>query len=168
MMSNGGGGAPVTGGVGGGVLQCRRRRERVRRTPIESHDAQRTGSPRRRKIDVGGGSDFWWGGGEATGGRRGQARWGAGRQWRIERMEKKTERKGSEVGDRRLLKALGCVGGEGKRRGGQLGAAWGQEKERRGGPMQWSAVAPGRQAWAAVLLRDRGGWRGAGDAGAGG
>jgi hypothetical protein len=55
VMSNIGGGALVTGGIGGVVLQCRRRRERVRHMPIESHDAQRTGSPRRRKIDAGGG-----------------------------------------------------------------------------------------------------------------
>jgi hypothetical protein len=54
-MSNIGGGALVMGGIGGVVLQCRRRRERVRHTPIESHDARRTGSPRKRKIDTGGG-----------------------------------------------------------------------------------------------------------------
>jgi hypothetical protein len=42
-MSNDGGGAPVMGGVGGVVLQCWRRRERVRCTPIETHDARRTG-----------------------------------------------------------------------------------------------------------------------------
>jgi hypothetical protein len=51
-MFNVGGGAPMMGGV---VLQCWRRRERVRRTPIESHNAQRTGSPRRQKIDTGSG-----------------------------------------------------------------------------------------------------------------
>jgi hypothetical protein len=48
-MSNSGGGAPVMGGIVGRVLQCRRRRERMRCTPIASHDAQRTDSPRRRK-----------------------------------------------------------------------------------------------------------------------
>jgi hypothetical protein len=59
-MSNGGGGASVTAGVGGGVLQCRRRRERVRHMPIKSHDARKTGSSRRRGIDAGSGSDFRW------------------------------------------------------------------------------------------------------------
>jgi hypothetical protein len=44
---------------------------------------------------------------------------GARRQWRTEQMEKKMEKKGSEVGNRRLLKALG--------------ATWGQEKVHRGG-----------------------------------
>jgi hypothetical protein len=41
-MSHGGRGAPVTGNAGGGVLQHRRRREKVRRTPLVSHDAWRT------------------------------------------------------------------------------------------------------------------------------
>jgi hypothetical protein len=41
------------------------------------------------------------------------------------------EKKGSEVGGWRLLRALGARGDEGKE-GGRLGAAWGQEKERRG------------------------------------
>jgi hypothetical protein len=59
-MSNSGGGAPVMGGISGMVLQCWGRREMVRRMPIESHDAWRTDSPRRRKIDVGGGSDVRW------------------------------------------------------------------------------------------------------------
>jgi hypothetical protein len=45
-MSHGGGGAPIMGGAGGRVLQCRRGRERVRRTPLVSHDARRTGLPR--------------------------------------------------------------------------------------------------------------------------
>jgi hypothetical protein len=46
------------------------------------------------------------------------------------------ERKGSEVGGRQLLKALGGAGWRGKKeeRGGQLGAAWGQEKVGEGGP----------------------------------
>jgi hypothetical protein len=59
-MFNGGGAAPVMGGISGAVLQCWKRRERVRRTPIVSHDARRTGSPRRRKIDAGSDSDFRW------------------------------------------------------------------------------------------------------------
>jgi hypothetical protein len=59
-MSNGGGGATVMGGVSGRVLQCRRRKERVRHTPIESHDTRRAGSPGRRGCDAGSGSDFWW------------------------------------------------------------------------------------------------------------
>jgi hypothetical protein len=41
-MSHGGRGAPVTGGAGGGVLQHRRRGEKVRCTPLVSHDARRT------------------------------------------------------------------------------------------------------------------------------
>jgi hypothetical protein len=49
----------------------------------------------------------------------------------VNRMEKKME-EGSEVGGLRLLKALRARGGEGKGGGGRLGAAWGQEKERRG------------------------------------
>jgi hypothetical protein len=53
MMSHGGGDAPVTGGAGGRVLQCQMRRERVRRTPLASHDARRTGLPRRRRLDAG-------------------------------------------------------------------------------------------------------------------
>jgi hypothetical protein len=52
-MSYGGGGTPITGGTGGGILQCRRRRERVRRTPLVSHDARRIGLPRRRRLDAG-------------------------------------------------------------------------------------------------------------------
>jgi hypothetical protein len=80
-MSHSGGGAPVMGGTGGGVLQCRRRRDRVRRTPLVSHD-------------TGGGSGFRWRGSEATGGRRGQSQWGAWRQRRTERMEKKNGEKG--------------------------------------------------------------------------
>jgi hypothetical protein len=59
-MSNGGGGAPVMGGVGGVVLQCQMRRERVRHTPIGSHDAWRTDSPRMLKIDARGGPDSRW------------------------------------------------------------------------------------------------------------
>jgi hypothetical protein len=133
-MSNGGGGAPMTGGIGGGVLQCRRRRERVRRTPITSHDAQWTGSPRRRKIDADGGSDFRWRGGEATRGRRRQARWGAGRQQRAEWMEEKTERKGSEVGGRRLLKALECTGRRGKKEGVGSVPCGGRRRSGEGGP----------------------------------
>jgi hypothetical protein len=48
------------GGIGGGVLHCWRGRERVRRTPLASHDARRTGLPRRRRLDARGGSFFWW------------------------------------------------------------------------------------------------------------
>jgi hypothetical protein len=45
---------------------------------------------------------------------------GAGRQRHVEWMEKKMEKKESEVGDRWLLKALGAWGGEGK--GGGVGS----------------------------------------------
>jgi hypothetical protein len=41
-MSNSGRGTPVTGGTGGGVLQHQRRGEKVRRTPLASHNARRT------------------------------------------------------------------------------------------------------------------------------
>jgi hypothetical protein len=104
-MSNIGKGAPVMGGVGGVVLQCQRRRESVRRTPIESHDARRTGSPRRQKIDAGGGevvrqsedgADMLSG---ELGGSGGQSGW-----------RRKMERKGSEVSGWRLLKVLGGTG----------------------------------------------------------
>jgi hypothetical protein len=87
-MSHSGKGAPVTGGK---VLQCRRRRERVRRTPLVSHNARRTSLPRRWRLNAGVGQTS---GGEATGGRRRQAQWGAGRQRRAERMEKKNGEKG--------------------------------------------------------------------------
>jgi hypothetical protein len=69
------------------------------------------------EIDAGGGSDIRWRGGEAAGGRRGQAQQGARRQRCMEQMEKKTERKGSKVGSRWLLKALGCTGRQGKKEG---------------------------------------------------
>jgi hypothetical protein len=55
-MSYSGEGTPVMGGV----LQCRRGKERVRRTPLASHDARRTGLSRRQRLDTGGGSVFWW------------------------------------------------------------------------------------------------------------
>jgi hypothetical protein len=95
-MSHGGGGAPVTGGTGGGILQHRKGKERVRRTPLASHDARRTGLSRRRRLDAGGGSIFRCRGGEATREWRGQAQWGeAGRQWRLEQTEKKNGRRGA-------------------------------------------------------------------------
>jgi hypothetical protein len=59
-MSHGDGGAPVTGGAGGGVMQHQRGKERVRHTPLTSHDAQRIGLPRRWSINARGGSIFWW------------------------------------------------------------------------------------------------------------
>jgi hypothetical protein len=59
-MSHGGKGTLVMGSVGGGVLQCWRRKERVRCTPIESHDVRRAGSLRRRGCDADSGSDFRW------------------------------------------------------------------------------------------------------------
>jgi hypothetical protein len=89
--------------------------------PIESHDVRRTGSPRRRGFDADSGSDFWWQGREAPedsadrlGGELGGSgvRCGWGR---------KTERKGSEVGGRRLLKALRCAGQREKGQGGPGG-----------------------------------------------
>jgi hypothetical protein len=53
VLSHSGGGALIKGGTGGGVLQCWRRRERVRRTPFVSHDARRTGLLRRWGLDAG-------------------------------------------------------------------------------------------------------------------
>jgi hypothetical protein len=88
---------PEEKGEGEAHATCESRRTEDRLT--EEAETQRRG-----------GSNLWWSGGEVIRGRRGQARWGAGRQRRIERMEKKTERKGSEVGGRRLLKVLGCAG----------------------------------------------------------
>jgi hypothetical protein len=86
---------------------------------------------------------------------------GAGRQWRTEQMEKK----GSEVGDRRLLKALGARGGEGK--GGGVGSVPRGGRRRSGegpgtvvGSAERLAVALGHQAWVAALWHDRGGRRG--------
>jgi hypothetical protein len=60
----------------------------------------------------GGHSTPGWCGGEATGGRRRQAQWGAGRQRRVERLEKKYGEKGGEVGG--FLWRPSDVGGEEK------------------------------------------------------
>jgi hypothetical protein len=68
---------------------------------------------------------------------------GAGRQRHAERMEKKMEKKGSEVGGRRLLRALGARGGEGKGGGSArcyVGAGEGAER----GPVQRSVARSGR------------------------
>jgi hypothetical protein len=73
-----------------------------------------------------------WRGGEATGDGADRLGGGAGRQWRAKQTEKKNGEKGSVVGGRWLLKALGAWGGEGKG-GVRLGAAWGQEERRGGG-----------------------------------
>jgi hypothetical protein len=76
-----------------------------------------------------------WDGADMLGG-------GAGRQRRAERMEKK----GSEVGDRRLLKALGARGGEGK---GGVGSVPRGGRRRSGegagaavSSAEWMAAAP--------------------------
>jgi hypothetical protein len=121
-MSHSGGGAPVMGGTGGGVLQCRRRRDRVRRTPLMSHD---TGVARASYGEAvrrpGDGVDRLSGELGGSGARSG---------WR-----RKMERKGSEVGGRWLLKALGCAGRRGKKEGGPgFGARGGENGEERGGP----------------------------------
>jgi hypothetical protein len=124
--------------------------------PLASHDARRTGLPRRRRLDARGGSDFWWRGGEATRGRHGQAQWGAGRQRRAEGMEKKNGEKGER--GRRLLKVLGCTERRGKKEGVRgLVPCGGANGEERGGPQvergiaQWPASAPGQLAWEAVM-----------------
>jgi hypothetical protein len=85
------------------------------------------------------------------------------------------ERKGSEVGGRWLLKALGCAGRRGKKEGGPgFGARGGENGEERGGPGVEGDNScgrhrpPGRWARVAPMLRDRGGRRGASDAGASG
>jgi hypothetical protein len=133
----------VTGGIGGMVLQCWGRRETVRRMPIESHDAWRTDSPRRRKIDVGGGSDVRWRGGEVTGGRRRQAWWGVGRQRRVERMEKKNgEERERGRWHAAFEGARGCRAVR-EKGGGSARCRVGAKEGGRGGPAQWSAVQSG-------------------------
>jgi hypothetical protein len=113
-MSHGASGASLMGGTGGRVLQCQRGRERVRRTPLVSHDARRTGLPRRRRLDAGGGLVFRWRGGEAIGGRHGEAWWGARRRWRTEWMGKKNgEKRGA--GSTVALMAARWRGRRGKR-----------------------------------------------------
>jgi hypothetical protein len=72
-----------------------------------------------------------WRGGEATRDGADRLGGGAGRQRRAERTEKKNGEKGSVVGGRWLLKALGARGGEGK--GGRsarcrVGAGEGEER----------------------------------------
>jgi hypothetical protein len=78
-MSHGGGDDPVKGGAGGGVLQHQRRGEKVRRTPLVSHDARRTqlteGAEGRRQR---------WRGGEVTGDSVDRLGGGAGRRRRVE------------------------------------------------------------------------------------
>jgi hypothetical protein len=77
-------------------------------------------------------------------------------------------------GGRRLLKALGRVveGKRGKRGGLGVGAAWRAGTGNKRGPghgggcLGWPSSAPDRRAWVVALLRDSGGWRGMGDAGA--
>jgi hypothetical protein len=51
-----------------------------------------------RKVDISGGSVSRWRGGEVTGAGTYRLSGGARRQQRVERLEKKMERKGGEVG----------------------------------------------------------------------
>jgi hypothetical protein len=166
-MSHGRGGAPITGGISGGVLQCLRRRERVRCTPLVSHDAERTGLPRRQRLDAGVPR-----GGEATEGRRRQAWWGAGRQRRAERMEKQNGEKGGRgrwptafyggsVARVERKKGQGVRGStpHGREKGEERGSGGGCD----GGQLRRPALALGRRARVAPLPRDRGGRRGTSD-----
>jgi hypothetical protein len=162
-MSHGASGASLMGGTGGGVLQCQRGRERVRRTPFVSHDARRTGLPRRRRLDAGGGLVFRWRGGEAIEGRHGEAWWGARRRWRTEWMGKKNgEKRGA--GSTVALMAARWRGRRGKgSRGPGFGVTWmgkwGRERgpRRGGGQLEQPTIAPGRRARVAPLPHDRGG-----------
>jgi hypothetical protein len=61
---------------------------------------------------------------------------GAGRQRLVERLDKKMERKGGEVGGRRLLKVLEAMRQSEKREAGGpgVGAAWRAGRARKRGP----------------------------------
>jgi hypothetical protein len=78
------------------------------------------------------------------------------------------EKKGSEVGGRRLLKELGARGGEGKGGGVSSVPCGGRRRSREGPSVAVSSaerpvVAPDHRARAVALWRDRGGWQGAVD-----
>jgi hypothetical protein len=135
-MSHGGGGASVMGVTGGGVLQCQRRRDRVMRTPLASHDAQRAGLPRRQRLDAGvaqtsGGEKVRrpGDGADRLSGELGAAARGADGE------EKRRERGARSVA-RRLFMAARWCGRRGKRgRGSGVGATWrAGTGKREGGP----------------------------------
>jgi hypothetical protein len=149
---------PEEKGEGEAHATCESRRTEDRLT--EEAETQRRG-----------GSNLWWSGGEVIRGRRGQARWGAGRQRRMERMEKKNGEKRGEVSGQWLFMVARWSGRRGKWGRGVRGSALrgGKNGEERGGPRarqgiaQRPALAPGRQARAQPLPRDRGGRRGMSD-----
>jgi hypothetical protein len=99
-------------------------------------------SLRGRKVDAGGGLVSQWRGGEATRDGADKLGGGAGRQRHAEQTKKKNGKKGSEVGGRRLLKALGARCGEGKGGGSarcRMGA--GEGAGRGQGLVTWASKA---------------------------